>query len=170
MLARVTAFITDPVILAYLTVGGFLLTALGFIVAIWQIRKTRASADAAADAARKAAREFGLREQLMELTDAVAGIEMIRIYADMNNREAAQLALSLLRGRISALPEHDEQGGAGKSDRQNVLDRVAHIQQALALKPIVDTAQIDVNLSGISDILHARLTHLKRHVETGESR
>lgn len=91
MLAPVTAFITDPAILAYLTVVGFLLTALGLGVAIWQIRKVKQSADAAMQATKDVVREISLREQLMNLATAISAIEQFRSYADMRNREATKL-------------------------------------------------------------------------------
>lgn len=161
-----TVFITDPVFLAYLTVFGFLMTAVGLVAAIWQIRKVKQSADAVAAATRKVVKELDLRKQLMELTSAIEGIALIGQYADMNNREAAKLALHNLRGKISGLADHSE---PEKSDRQTVINHLSRIQEALVPNPIVDMAKIDVNLSGISDILNARVTILNHHIESGET-
>lgn len=161
MLAPVTAFITDPAILAYLTVGGFLLTAFGLGVAIWQIRKVKQSADAAMQATKDVVREISLREQLMDLATAISAIEQFRSYADMRNREATKLVYNQLRGKIVALTTTDWRTERSLRASEIALDYLKNVQSEISNEHAGAPFTVEHNLSMLSDLLHKRMAALR---------
>jgi hypothetical protein len=99
----ITYLTTDPKALGVLAWISSVITVLGFVIAIWQIRKVKRAADAARDAALGLANRVRSRELLALLSGAHNHLETARNRAPSGSRDIVALCLELsIRSIIDA--------------------------------------------------------------------
>jgi hypothetical protein len=96
---------TDPRVLGTLAWGAAAITVLGFAVTIWQLVRTKRSADAARAAALGSVQRVRSRELLAQLGDANNHLDAARSHVASGPCATARLRLELSRDSILGAQE-----------------------------------------------------------------
>src|SRR5216684_2848574 len=160
--ALITYLTTDPKLLGILAWASSAITLLGFVVAIWQIRKVKRAADAARDAALGMAQRVRSRELLAKLGDAQAYLEAARNHVARGDREITILCLELSNGFVIEAQEMSRRLPRATQDLQllsvllgDLTEQVAIMAEPFPDQP--DFVQLRMQLREASEVLQRNI-------------
>jgi hypothetical protein len=111
-----------------ISLGSLVVTVVGFVLAFWQIRKTKSAADAARDAAIRAYDENRGLYRRFVLSCATRFLVEARFYADSEHWDRASLRLRDVGDQVSQLLDADP-------DWQDLLAELRRLDAALGANP-----------------------------------
>lgn len=139
---------------------GSICSFFGVLIALRQISKVRASADAAKDAAESAASSVQKNMAMIDVSSCINEIEEIKVLIRNSRHESALLRVNDLIGKIiqlKAIPETDKFNGI--NNISSMLGQLGVLRDLLEKKlhktsTSVNSSQVNKILSTIADELH----------------
>lgn len=157
------------------SVAGTILSLVGVIIAIVQIRKTRLAAEAAARSATSTQRAISQNVMLTDVATCTTSLEEVKVLLRSSRFESALLRVTDLHAHLLQLHGVSTVGPTSVSiDFRDALTQLAILRDLLENKlhkreTAINPAQVNNVLSGISDQLNQWLGTAKYSAISGDS-